>query len=192
MVFQRSRAGCGRLSATRRGQLGLGAVLVASFAMLASGSVAAAAPTTDGGTIHLFVTPGQHQGEGTILIAGAIGDYGRTTGLNKKGIGTAVLRKGTFKVDLSIVNKRSNSAAPTLVDKATCSFIFTVSGPVKIMDGTGLYKGISGTVGITETFAGIGPLYKSGAKKGQCNTSNSANPLAQWGEVTGSGTVSYE
>lgn len=152
---------------------------------------AGAASMPGGGTIHIFVTPGQNQGQGTILLAGAIGDYGRTTGTNKAGIGTAVLHKGTFKVDLSEISKKANNAPPTLVDKTTCSFIFTVSGPVKIMDGTGLYKGISGTATLNETFAGVGPLYKSGAKKGQCNTSNNANPIASWGSVTGTGKVTF-
>jgi len=44
---------------------------------------------------------------------------------------------------------------------------------------------------LTETFAGYGPLYKTGAHKGQCNTSNNATPTAQWGSVTGVGTVTF-
>jgi hypothetical protein len=166
-------------------------VLMTALVALILAVDSSAAPVPGGGTIHVFVTPGKSQGQGTILVAGAIGDYGRTTGANKDGIGTAILHKGTFKVDLASLNKKSNNAPPTLDNSKTCSYIFTVSGPVKIMDGTGLYKGINGTVTINETFAGIGPLYKSGAKKGQCNTSNSANPIAQWGSVTGSGKVTF-
>ena len=59
-------------------------------------------------------------------------------------------------------------------------------------NGTGLYKGISGTLMVTETFAAYGPFYKTGAHKGQCNTSNNnATPLAQYGSVQGVGTVKF-
>jgi hypothetical protein len=44
---------------------------------------------------------------------------------------------------------------------------------------------------ITETFAGYGPFYESGAHKGQCNTSENAMPTAFWGSVTGVGTVKF-
>ena len=44
----------------------------------------------------------------------------------------------------------------------------------------------------TETFAAYGPFYKTGAHKGQCNTSsNTAAPLAQYGSVQGVGTVKF-
>ena len=54
-----------------------------------------------------------------------------------------------------------------------------------------LYAGITGTIQITEKFAGIGARYTSGAKKGQCNMSNSAQPLAFYGSITGTGKVSF-
>jgi hypothetical protein len=44
---------------------------------------------------------------------------------------------------------------------------------------------------LTETFAGYGPFYKTGAHKGQCNISNNATPIAQWGAITGVGTVKF-
>jgi len=46
-------------------------------------------------------------------------------------------------------------------------------------------RGITGTPHITERFAGIGPRYASGPKKGQCNMSNNAQPIAFWGSITG-------
>jgi hypothetical protein len=164
------------------------AVVLSSLAIVA---VAEAATGPSSGPIRLFVTPSQHQGGGTIIVAGAIGDYGTTTPLNKRGIGEAVLKKGTFEVDLEKVVAASNSAAPTLENAATCSLVFSFAGPVTITHGTGLYKGISGTATITETFAGIGPLYRSGAKKGRCDMSANAAPIAQWGSIIGIGSVKF-
>jgi hypothetical protein len=61
---------------------------------------------------------------------------------------------------------------------------------VKFFNGTGLYKGISGTANITVTFGGVAPRYKSGQKKGQC-MQNYGNPQAQFGFVTGQGTIGF-
>jgi hypothetical protein len=54
-----------------------------------------------------------------------------------------------------------------------------------------LYTGISGTLRITQTFAAVGPPYKTGPKKGECNTSNNAQPNAFYGSITGRGTVRF-
>ena len=162
---------------------------IASLVLLSAAAVASAAPM--GGKIELFVTPGTTQGSGTIIVAGAIGDYGRTTPVLKGKIGKVILHHGTFEVSLAAITKKLNSASPSLFNTKTCSAIFGASAPATIMDGTGAYKGISGTVTITETFAAYGPFYTSGPHKGQCNTSNNAVPLAQWGSVTGVGTVTF-
>jgi hypothetical protein len=162
---------------------------IASLMVSVAAAVAIAAPK--GGKIEIFVTPGKTQGEGTIVVAGAIGDYGTTTKRSKSGIGEAVLHSGTFQVNLAAISKKLNNANPTLFNTKTCSYVFGATAPVKILNGTGLYKGISGTLMLTETFAGYGPFYASGAHKGKCNTSNNAVPLAQWGSVTGIGTVTF-
>jgi hypothetical protein len=60
-----------------------------------------------------------------------------------------------------------------------------------VFNGTGMYAGISGVARITETFAGIGPRYTSGPRKGQCNASNNAQPIAFFASVVGSGTVAF-
>lgn len=41
------------------------------------------------------------------------------------------------------------------------------------------------------TFAFVLPTFTSGAKKGQCNESNSAQPLAQYSSITGMGMVRF-
>jgi hypothetical protein len=74
---------------------------------------------------------------------------------------------------------------------ATCSGVIAARGPITLSKGTGKYKGIAGTLQITETFAFVGSTYTSGAKKGQCNMSHDAPPAAQYASITGSGTVSF-
>ena len=144
-----------------------------------------------GGAVRFFVVPGHAQGDGTIVIAGAIGDYGKTTPIDKKGMGEALLQNGTFQVNLSAMVKKLNSSKPIIANTTTCSFVFGATAPITLLNGTGAYKGISGTMMLTETFAGYGPFFTTGAHKGKCNTSNSATPLAQYGSVEGVGTVKF-
>jgi hypothetical protein len=72
--------------------------------LVAGASVAlatSASKTPAGGPIQLFVTPGQNQGNGKILITGAVGDYGSSSPTESSGdkkIGVATLQKGTIKI----------------------------------------------------------------------------------------------
>ncbi len=78
-----------------------------------------------------------------------------------------------------------------MVDKATCSFTFIGTGPVTLFNGTGLYAGVSGTVNVTITFAGVSPFFASGPHKGTCNMSNNAPTFGQYSSITGVGTVKF-
>jgi hypothetical protein len=62
---------------------------------------------------------------------------------------------------------------------------------VSFFNGSGSYAGISGTVHVTLSYAEIGPVYKTGAKKGQCNLSNNAVPVAAWSGIVGKGSVKF-
>ena len=66
-----------------------------------------------------------------------------------------------------------------------------MSAAAPIIGGTGLYAGIHGTLTITESFGFVGSTYKSGAKKGQCNNSNSGVTLDELAAVHGTGTVNF-
>jgi hypothetical protein len=170
------------------------AVTGALVCLVAGASVAVGAGSAPaGGKIRIFVTPGQTQGTGKILFTGAVGDYGSSSPATSSGgkkIGTATLTKGTIKIDLTAITVNVEKANPT-VNAATCSGSLTETGTAPVVSGTGLYPGIHGTLHITESFGFIGAKYKSGAKKGQCNTSNSAPTVAEMGTVYGSGTVSF-
>lgn len=178
-----------RLSRAMLGFAGALACLVAG-ASVALGAGSSTAPT--GGPIHIFVQPAPGQGNGKILITGAIGDYGAThrAGSGSKRYAVASLKKGTITFDLTAITAKVNHANPT-VNKATCSASINESAPVPVVSGTELYAGIHGTVRLTESFGFIGSTDKSGSKKGECNMSNSAPTVAQVGQVYGSGSISF-
>lgn len=158
----------------------------------ASALAATASRTPVGGAIDVFVTPANGQGNGTILITGAIGDFGTTHSFHIHGetFAYATLQHGKIEFNLTKISAKANSASPK-VDAATCSAALSVSAPVSVVGGTGLYKGVSGTVKLTESFGYIGATYATGPKKGRCNMSNSAPTVAEVGNVHGTGTVSF-
>lgn len=170
----------------------LGSVLLGgspAFAATAPGAPA-------GGPVKLFATPsdGLHA---TILMTGAIGDYGNALTIDKNGTpdpnGNYVkvtLQKGGFEINSTTLNAKANKAQPTF-DTATCSAALYVAGPLPLSNGTGLYSGIAGTLTVSETAAFILPRYTGGKNKGECNTSNSAQPVKQYASIIGTGTVSF-
>ena len=166
--------------------------MLGSVLLLAT--VAFGASTPPGGSVHVFATPGP---TGTILLTGAIGDYGKTLDIDANGKvdpkGPYVkvnLKQGTFEINAVALNIRLAKLNPP-VNKTTCSAEGSGTGSVTLLDGTGLYKGISGTLNVTVTFAAIAPRLTSGKNKGQCNLSNSAQPVDQDGWITGTGTVKF-
>ena len=100
------------------------------------------------------------------------------------------LKHGTFEINAVALNAKLAKLQP-MIDKATCSAEGAGIGSVSLFNGTGLYQGLSGTLNVTATFAFIGPTFKSGRHKGQCNLGNSAQPLDQYAWITGSGTVKF-
>ncbi len=168
----------------------LAAVVGVTACALGAGSVALAASTPQGGKIRVFVT-NTSPTKGTIVITGAIGDYGTTVSQDANGkpdpngnFEKVTLKQGGFIVNGTELNKKLNNAKPT-INKANCSFSFTGTGPTTVGDGTGAYAGISGNIAITVTFAEI-------AKKTAKGCSSNGNGLAGYESITGSGTVSFK
>ena len=175
---------------------GIAAGVVGLFAIGAAAAEHIVAPP-GGGPIELFATTG-YTPAGTVVIAGAIGDFGTTLTTDKNGkpdIGgnyvRLMLRKGTFELDATELNAITSKKPPLLNNNLTCSFAFAATGPVSPFNGTGLYRGISGTLTLTVYDGGVGPTYTSGPNKGRCNTSTTAKPLADRGWIIGHGTVKY-
>ena len=93
-------------------------------------------------------------------------------------------RSTRFEVDSAALNAKTNHAQP-VVNKTTCSIHLSGTGPVTFFNGTGLYQGIKGKALITVSYGGVGPRYKSGSHKGQCNFDNNTPPVAQYASITG-------
>lgn len=175
--------------------IGAAATMGMSLTIPAAVAIGATAPA--GGKVNVFVTQPPNGPNGTIVVTGAIGDYGKTVDVNKSGKPDAngafvkiTLQQGTFLVNATKLDAKLDHLQPT-INKATCSAASSGTGPVSLSDGTGLYTGISGNLKITVTFALIGPRFSSGSHKGQCNFNNNAPTLAQYQSITGSGTVSF-
>jgi hypothetical protein len=163
---------------------------------------ATAATMMTTGTIQVWVTPNAvniNSPVSKIVVTGVIGDYGTATSINKNGTPNdngnyvkVALQHGGFEVNSVALNQKTNNAPPLMQNSTTCSVVFGGTGPVTLFNGTGMYAGMTGTIQITEKFAGIGARFTSGAKKGQCNTSdNNAPPVAFYGSITGAGKVSF-
>lgn len=172
----------------------LGVAMLGS-ALLAATAAAGSMPR--GGHVELFVTPNSDGVHGPIVVTGAIGDYGQTLSMDKNSKPTAdgdyvrvTLRRGTFVMDTTALNAKAQKEQPR-VDKATCSFLFSSTGPVTLSNGTGRYRGINGTANVTITFAWVGARYRAGKQKGECNVSESGQPVAQYSSITGAGKVEF-
>jgi len=158
---------------------------------LSGSALASSSSTQAGGSVRVYVAPGTN----TILLTGAIGDFGSTSAVNKNGQqdaqGTyikAVLKEGTFRLNATVLDANLNKAQSAF-DQVTCSGWLVESGPVKLANGTGRYPGISGTLQMTVTLAFLSSRYTSGKDKGQCD--NRAQPLSRYLSITGSGIVRY-
>jgi len=176
------------------------ALVGAAVALLAtSAAFGASTPSAPaGGSIQIFsFSTSPDGGSGSILITGAIGDHGRTLSTNESGnpdpngdYVKVTLTKGTFEINATKLVAKANHASPTF-SQASCSAALSVTSPVTLLNGTGLYKGITGTVHVTASDAFILPRLTSGTNTGQCNESNSAQPVASLQLVDGTGTVRF-
>jgi hypothetical protein len=170
----------------------IGAAVLGCLLFEANAALAATMQTD--GPEHVFATPGP---TGTILLTGAIGDYGKTVDINAGGKvepnGHYVkvnLKHGTFVINAVALNAKLGNLNPS-INKTTCSAEASGTGSVTLLDGTGLYKGLTGALNVTATFAFISPRFATGKNKGQCDLSNSAQPVDQYSWITGSGTVKF-
>jgi hypothetical protein len=192
-----------RVAKTALGVAVLGSLLFGGGATLLGVSLtSAAASTVSKGTVHV-ISYGDGTGTGaTTIFTGAIGDSGSGISIDANGTvnpanGTEQefsLVHGSFSVSTTALDKKISSAFNNFrPNSSTCSGFVTATGTAPIVSGsgTGAYVGISGSFTVTFVFGEIGPKNTSGKNKGQCNSSNNAQPLGSAQLVTGSGTVSY-
>jgi hypothetical protein len=156
------------------------------------GGMAALGSSPSGGTVQVWGTPA-NGGGGAVVITGAVGDFGKSANANSSGVPTKKgtykllnLKKGTILLNTTQLGKdaNNNNTPPTTQNATNCSATFVITDPVPVVSGTKAYAGISGSINITISFALVGPM-----KNGTCNMN--ANPLAQYGSISGSGSVSF-
>jgi hypothetical protein len=172
----------------------LAAALAACLGALAAAAVATAA-TSGGGAIRLIATGGNSPNQ-KILVVGAIGDYGTASSVDQNGkpaqngnFEEIRLQKGSFLINATTFNAAGNKVRPVIASRKNCSVLASWHAPASIVSGTGAYKGISGTLKLQGTFAGVGRKFTSGPHKGQCNMNS--EPKALQIAVTGSGKVKF-
>jgi hypothetical protein len=165
------------------------------FMLLAGGGALAAfaSPSvgaTDG-VIHLYEISNHGPGSpGTIVVTGAINDagVGSATGVETNS-GTITLSKGSIKdVPSSSFITREEDLYGRPIHPPGCALSATITGPVKIVGGTGAYAGITGTLDVTYTLAAILPKLKSGA----CDTAHHTRPVGAAIFIRASGSVAFK
>ena len=176
----------------RAAKTALGIAVLGS--LLFSGTSAFGTTDPTGGAIQVWGNPANNGG-GTVVITGAIADSGKSANANSSGKpaknGTyklLTLKTGTILLNTTQLGKDLNNpnTPPTAFNSTTCSGSFAVTDPVPIVSGAKAYSGISGTVTITVAFAFVLPL-----AKGKCNPNTNANPIASYGTISGTGSVSF-
>ena len=163
-----------------------------ALAVFSASSASGTAATTQGGAIQMWLTPSPSgQAGGKVVLTGAIGDYG--TAQNADATGTLdpkgtykklVLKSGTILINTAKFISAIRNAKPDSFNKSNCSAVVRVSGQIPIVDGTGAYSGIDGTLNATADQATIFPKTSAGA----CNTN--ATPAGFYFTVTGTGITS--
>jgi hypothetical protein len=174
-----------------------GLTILASLLLGGATAFGSSAPTHPAaGRINVFYAAQGLSGKAAVTITGAIGDYGTAVSVDKDGTpdpngnySKLTLKQGTFQLNATALDAKFASTKPTTY-LTTCSGQETGTSPVKVLAGTGAYKGITGTVKATFTGAFIIPRDKTGSHAGQCNTKAPA-PLGAFTVVTGSGEISF-
>jgi hypothetical protein len=156
-----------------------------------AGGTTSAPTRTAGGTVHLTDYTDNDGPTSTVILAGAVADYGKAQSVNPDGsLNTEhnsqlnlMLTHGSFRLDIADLDKKFVAILANLpLNTTTCSGTASVSGQVPVVpgSGTGSYQGISGTFNLTVTLDEVD-------KPTACSETSAY--LAQLIVITGSGTV---
>lgn len=141
------------------------------------------AQAASGGVLRVYESGSNATGLGQDVFSGAISDYG-VDHIANGNVNKIVLSKGSFEINKGNLGKNLRTISN---NPETCTVVLKGSAPVKVLNGTGAYAGISGTVTVTEQTALIFPKLSNG----KCNESQSAELVAGPYWATGKGTVSF-
>jgi hypothetical protein len=159
----------------------------------ATGGPQATPTTTARGNTHLIDYTDNDGTKSTVILTGAIGDYGQAVSIYPNGKPdpdhnsqlNLALTHGSFRLSIKELDKQIVSAFSHFPSNTTtCSGNVTAAGsaPIVAGSGTGAYKGISGAFDMTVTIAEVD------STKPKCDGSSAF--LAQVIFMTGSGAVS--
>lgn len=172
----------------RAGKTVISLTLIGAAILGGSSALAAIASTPPGGQVELFSNPTTSGATGSVLIAGAIGDHGKYIQVNANGTpnpnGSYLkinLHNGTIEVKFTAATIRHKTPF-----KATCSGLFSERTPSVVLNGTGQYAGISGTLEFTATHVLLSARHATGPDAGQCNH---ADIIAEYNSVGATGSV---
>jgi hypothetical protein len=160
-----------------------GGVAIAAFAATSAGA--------SNGAIHIYEASIKGPGApGAVVITGTINDAGTGTATGSlTGSSNVVLSKGSIEVvGSSALISREQDLYGRAVNPPGCSLVGTITGPVKIVGGTGAYAGITGTFNATYTVAAVLPKRKNGT----CNTAHKVRPIGIAIFIRASGNVSFK
>jgi hypothetical protein len=122
-----------------------------------------------------------------------IGDVGRQFPVDKAGIADSggdfekvVLTHGTFLLDERAL---TNGHWYDHTNRSNCSSTIISQHPVGVLDGTGAYAGIKGSIAGVGTVAILPPRITSGKRKGQCGQEKGVGPRRHVSTMDGSGFV---
>jgi hypothetical protein len=171
--------------------------VAALMTALSMGSLAlAAAGTPAAGSVRLYLTP-TSETKSTVVVTGAIGDFGAAVTTNKQGTIDAngsyekvTLKQGSFEINATAFEKGIQRARPHL-NNVTCTVDLSGHGGGTLFAGKGLYQEISGKLDITFVIGGVAPRFTSGPKKGQCDLRQNGPAAAFYEGISARGKVKF-
>jgi len=173
-----------------------GALLLSGCSSAATRSSPTTKPPTtpDGsrGAVQLVDYTDNDGTKSTVVLTGAVGDYGHAVSVDANGKPDPehrsqlelALTRGTFRISIAALDEQIVSAFRDFPpDRSTCSGTVRVSGaaPIVAGGGTGAYRGIHGRFNLTITIAEV---------DARSNCGPSSAFLSQAVVTAGSGTVS--
>jgi hypothetical protein len=174
----------------RAGKAAISIALIGAGLLGGTSVLEASASTPPGGHVELFSNATTSGASGSVLIAGAIGDHGKYVQVNEKGIPDSngsylkiSLHNGTFEVRFTAATVLHKTRF-----KASCSGIISERTPSVVLNGTGQYAGITGTLEFTATHVLLSSRHTTGPDAGQCNH---ADITAEYNSIGGSGHVRF-
>jgi hypothetical protein len=172
----------------RAGKAAISLAVIGAALLAGTSVLEASASTPPGGHVELFSNPTKSGASGSVLIAGAIGDHGKYVQVNATGTpdpngsyAKISLHNGTFEVKFTAATVLHKTPF-----KATCSGIATEHTPSAVLNGTGQYAGISGTLEFTATHVLLSSHHTTGPDAGQCNH---ADIISEYDSIGAHGTV---